>query len=178
MLKAPPMNANEWDCVYRSYPKNRAIQIKPSHDKINHFSIVWAREKGQISESDFDAMDKGIRNYLHDHGGKLTFRIVKACMNCTYGHFDREFEDLIKGYRAVYHGIFAGKDLPLDDQRHQHLKAEEAADFGPDGGWTAENPIIFHIHSRSNTQDAEKDARFSAMMRSERNTVITLNIIY
>ena len=158
-----------WDFRYRVYQKNQAIQFKPAHDKTNHFSIVWSKDKKNITEDAFNKIDKGIRKYLHQHGGKVTFTIFKACENCTYGRFEEEFEDLILGYRATNEGIYRGKDLPLNDPKHQHLKQEVV--------WNEEHPIIFHVHSKSCTGDEELDTNWTAMMKMPLGTRVALNFI-
>lgn len=157
------MEGLSWAFRYRTYPSKRAIQFKPHHDKTNHFSIIWAKSKGDISQADFEAMDRQLRDYLIRCGGIVQFRIIKACLNCTYGRFDDALEQLVLGFRTTYSGIYTIKDLPLDDPKHQHLKTDGEL-------WDEAHPIIFHIHSKSD------DASFSAMMRGARNSVVTLRI--
>lgn len=156
----------EWQFRYRTYPKQRAIQLKPYHDKANHFSLVWPESKRSISEADFAAMDAAIRAYLEQCGGVLRFTIIKACLNCTYGRFEPGFEQLVLGFRAHYPGINAGKDLPLDDPKHQHLRE--------DGFWDDAHPIAFHIHNRYAHGDPALDAAFNAMAKGD---MFTLNVI-
>lgn len=155
-----PVNLT-WSFRYRAYKKQRAIQIKPAHDKTNHFSIIWTKNKKTISDEAFQEMDEGIRAYIANNG--LTFRLIKACKNCTYGRFSDEFENLISQYRKKY-DIYDGKDLPLDDPRHQHLKDTET--------WDADHPIVFHIHSKSSNND------WYEFMQSSQNSVLKLDIVF
>jgi len=158
-----------WPFCYRTYLSQRAIQIKPSHDKTNHFSIIWTKEKKNIKPEQFEVMDKGIREYLATHNNKLTFRVIVACKNCTYGRFNKEFEDLIMTYRNQNSAVFRGKDLTLGlNNEHEPLKLVE--------DWTDANPIMFHIHGRSNTGDEEIDSEWFDMMHSPRNSLVELDI--
>jgi hypothetical protein len=160
----------EWQFRYRTYPKHRAIQLKPYHDKGNHFSLVWPESRRSISDADFAAMDAEIRAYLVQCGGVLRFTIIKACMNCTYGRFEPGFEQLVLGFRARYPGINAGKDLPLDDLKHQHLRDE-------DGFWDDAHPIAFHIHNRYEHGEPALDAAFNAMAKGSAEPTFILNVI-
>lgn len=65
---------------YRVYPKQCAIQLKPLHDKTNHFSIIWTKDKG-ASKTSFSTIET-------DRNCNLQFVILRACANCTYGRFD------------------------------------------------------------------------------------------
>jgi hypothetical protein len=142
----------EWQFKYRAYKNKRCIQLKPIHDKEKHFSIVWTRSKNDISVEEFKIMDEKIRELLATKNHELQFRIIKPTTNCTYGRFDSEFEDLILGFRKLYK-LSTEKDLPLDHSEHQHLKTDEL--------WDAENPIMFHIHTRD-----ESDIEWQTLMRN------------
>lgn len=138
----------EWKFRYRAYRKQRKIQLKPEHDKDKHFSIVWCKEKNEISIEEFEYMDMKIREMLKEKNNELKFRIIKPTTNCTYGRFDEDFEDLIKEFRKSYK-LCIDKDLPLDHEEHQHLKDSEL--------WDEENPIIFHIHTKDDTDPIWRD---------------------
>lgn len=57
-----------------------------------------------------------------------------ASVNCTYGHFDAEFEKIVTEARAACPFLSADHNLPLE--KHPHLPQD--------------TPVIFHIaHSRS-----------------------------
>jgi hypothetical protein len=127
-----------WDFYYRSYPKNRAIQLKPVNDKTVHFSIVWT--KTGLSLEDFNAIDNRIREFLTKKKWSIGFKIVKACENCTYGHMDDDFEKLLLELREQYPDICVDKNLPLVGQ-HEHLKK------------MTHEPVFLHVsHSRSNSE--------------------------
>lgn len=159
-LTRPPRQLT-WSFHYRAYPKKRVIQFKPAHDKANHFSIVWSKQRAEFSLEDFNVMDAVIQTYLKEKNGVLSFRIIRACKNCTYGRFDDSFEQLILGFRATYPLLCRDKDLTLDDPKHQFLKAVET--------WDETHPIIHHIHSES------KDEVWVDFLRnSSRNSVLTL----
>lgn len=92
----------EWDFCYRVYTKQRAIQFKPLHDKANHFSIVWTKDRKGLTLEDLNKMDEIIKTYIRSNGNVLTFRIIRACKNCTYGRFEQEFEDIILDLRKKF----------------------------------------------------------------------------
>ncbi len=168
-MEDPKPATFKWPFYYRTYEDQKAIQIKPSHDKTNHFSIIWTKDKKGITSEQFQIMDRDIRAYLAAHNNKLTFRIIVACKNCTYGRFDDEFEALILRHRRENLAIFRGKDLTLGyNDVHAPLKLLE--------DWTDDRPIMFHIHSKSDTDDADLNAKWSNMTRSPRNTLIELEI--
>lgn len=134
---------SSFEFIFRVYPKQRAIQFKPVHDKHNHFSIIWTKEKA-LSKEDFELIRQEITEYLQKHNNQLTFTIYRVCENCTYGRFDDDFEQLIFSFRKRFKGIYSGKDLPLDDPKHQFLKDLVK--------WDEENPIIHHVHGQSKTE--------------------------
>jgi len=153
----------EWNFRYRAYKKSRAIQLKPYHDNQKHFSIVWSKNKNDISLEEFNLMDTKIRELLKEKNNELHFRIIKPTTNCTYGKFNKDFEDLIKQFRKDYK-LCIDKDLPLDREDHQHLKKEEI--------WNEDNPIMFHIHSRD-----ELDVKWQDLLRnSPKDTIILCKI--
>lgn len=152
----------EWAFRYRAYRKKRCIQLKPWHDKSNHFSIIWTKQKDQISQDQFDIMDGLIRMAIAANKGILHFRVIRACKNCTYGRFDAPLEELILDLRKSY-PLCADKDLTLDDPKHQFLKETEP--------WDAEHPIMHHIHSAS-TNERWKDFMSNASLGS----VLTMHI--
>lgn len=156
-----------WPFCYRTYPDRQTIQFKPSHDKTNHFSIIWPVKKKAIAQTDFEVMDKRIRNYLAEHGHVIHFTIIKVCANCTYGRFESEFEELVLDCRKQYQGINIIKDLPLDDTKHQHLKEEGVV-------WDEDHPIAFHIHSRSRTGNEGVDFVFESAMKGPMNSTVVL----
>lgn len=159
----------KWSFYYRTYPSQRAIQIKPLHDKTNHFSIIWTKEKKNFTDEQFKEIDNVIREYLQNN--KLAFRIIVACKNCTYGRFNDSFEKLIIKYREKNKAIYRGKDLTLGlNKEHEPLKLVE--------NWTEENPIMFHIHGRSETEDSDTDKQWFDMMHSPRNTIIELDMTF
>jgi hypothetical protein len=154
---------NEWLFRYRAYKKQRKIQLKPYHDKEKHFSIVWCKEKNEISLEEFEYMDNKIRELMKEKNNQLQFRIIKPTTNCTYGRFDADFEDLIKDFRKKYK-LCREKDLPLNHVEHQHLKSEEL--------WDDLNPIFFHIHTKD-----ESDIVWQDLMRnSPKDSIISCNI--
>jgi 2-oxoglutarate dehydrogenase complex dehydrogenase (E1) component-like enzyme len=61
-----------FDFIFRVYPKQRAIQFKPIHDKHNHFSIIWTKEKA-LSKEDFEIIRQEIVDYLQHQSNKLPF---------------------------------------------------------------------------------------------------------
>lgn len=120
-------------------------------------------------------MDKGIRDYIASKSNVMTFRIIKACKNCTYGRFEQEFEDLIIGYRNTYSSVSKEKDLNMGlENRNAHIKDEEV--------WDDEHPIFHHIHGKGTTKrdkldDDIVDARFNEFMSySPRNSLLTLDV--
>lgn len=140
------MEPPAWKFRYRVYKKQRAIQFKPFHDAQNHMSIIWTKGK-ELSKEQFDAIDAELRHYIQLHHNLLTFTILRACTNCTYGRFSDEFENLILSFRARYKGVFTGKDLTLDDPKH--AKLHELVE------WSTERPIIHHVHGQSDNADWE-----------------------
>lgn len=52
-----PPRQLEWPFRYRAYRKQRVIHLKPAHDKTNHFSIVWTKQRVQFTEDAFNAVD-------------------------------------------------------------------------------------------------------------------------
>lgn len=161
-LNRPPRFL-EWEFRYRVYPKQRAIQFKPHHDKTNHFSIVWTKNKKGLSLYNLTLMDKILRNYIEAHGNTLSFRIIRACKNCTYGRFEQDFEDMILEMRKHY-PLCKNKDLTLDDPKHDFLKQSEI--------WDEDHPIIHHIHSES-----DDPIWVDFLRNSSRNSVLTLKFI-
>lgn len=146
---------------YRVYPKQCAIQLKPEHDKTNHFSIIWTKDKKSLAK-DFPAIEAEIRNYITSHGNKLHFTILRVCTNCTYGRFDDRFEEMIINMRAKYPAIYTGKDLTIGDPKHVDLnKSLQILDIT----WDESHPIIHHIHGRSKTGDVIADTRWESIFR-------------
>ncbi len=178
-LSIVPPQTLHWPFIYRAYSKKRCIQLKPAHDKTNHFSIIWSKNKTMTLE-EFKIMDAGIRAYLTSktltsktetkEKCEMTFRIIKACKNCTYGRFEQEFEDLIIKYRNTYQSVSKEKDLNLGlENRNAHLKTEEI--------WDDEHPIFHHIHNKIRTED-EAGACFNDFLSyGPRNSILTLDII-
>lgn len=150
----------EWPFYYRTYPERCIIQFKPCHDKGNHFSIVWPETKGSISHHDFQEMDKQVREYLARNQGRVSFTIIKACANCTYGRFDEPLETMLLGFRDKYKGLNKVKNLPVNDPQHQHLKDHVV--------WDETHPIAFHIHHRS------ADADFTNTMKGNLGDCVVL----
>lgn len=160
-LNRPP-RVLEWKFYYRVYSKQRAIQLKPCHDKTNHFSIVWTKDRKGLSLEAFNKLDMMLRAYIESRNNVLNFRIIRACKNCTYGRFEQDFEEMILEMRKNY-PLCKNKDLTLDDPKHQFLKTDEV--------WDEDHPIIHHIHSESD------DAVWVDFMRnSSRNSVLTLKV--
>jgi hypothetical protein len=122
--------------VLRVYKKQKAIQIKPPHNKHIHFSIVWGND---ITPEDFATMEKEIHTFLAKTP-KLSFRIIRPCANCTYGRFDESFEDLIMGFRKRFEGVSAKKDLPLENEEHQDLRRSLQGSHDP---WQHVHWLIF-----------------------------------
>lgn len=145
----------------KHYKKQASIQLKPtiniSADKSRcvHFSIAWFRgsdipkpERKKIMIEIFTSLSE----YFEKNGNTLTFKIVKIGNNCTYGHFDQGFEDIITKYRSL-HALNTEKDLPLDQF--------------PD---LPDIPVMFHIaHSRST------DSNFDKFMKNEDN-ILEINV--
>ena len=153
----------QWSFRYRAYKKTRTIQLKPAHDNQKHFSIVWQKEKNDITLEEFNLMDKEIRELLKTKNSQLIFKIVKPTTNCTYGHFDEDFENLIKSYRLKYK-LCKDKDMDLEREDLQYLKQLEV--------WDELNPIFFHIYSRD-----PNDKDWCEMLReSPRGTLIICKI--
>lgn len=153
----------EWEFYYKVYPKQRAIQLKPHHDKTNHFSIIWTKDRKTLTPEILTLLDKTLRDYITVNGNVLHFRIIRACKNCTYGRFEQEFEDKILDMRKQYPFLSRIKDLTLDDPKHQFLKEHEV--------WDEDHPIIHHIHSES-----DNPVWVDFMRNSSRNSVLTLKI--
>jgi hypothetical protein len=148
-----------WEFRYRTYQKRSVIQLKPFHDKENHFSIIWTKGKAQgkgLSKDQFDEIDNQIRNFIHAKGDRLVFTILRACTNCTYGRFDDDFEKLILDLREKYPEICHDKDLTLDDPKHVDLHDKVL--------WNEKNPIFHHIHGRSET-GTEHDKNWELLFR-------------
>jgi hypothetical protein len=152
----------EWAFRYRAYRKKRCIQLKPWHDKSNHFSIIWTKQKDKISEEQFDRIDTMLRSIIAANRGILHFRVLRACKNCTYGRFDANFETFVLELRKSY-PVCTNKDLTLDDPKHQFLKETEK--------WDADNPIVHHIHSASTN---ERWTDF--MANSSLGSILTMHI--
>ena len=131
----------------RYYPKSRTIQFKPHDDKHVHFSVAWIKPMNSMDIQDFnDNIYKPIIDYLDKVNWKLEFQPIKACENCTYGHFDEDFEKLLLDLRQEYPSLCQDKDLPLDNKQHAHLREEGIRE-----------PIFMHMaHSRSNNEELNK----------------------
>ena len=169
ILNSDPRNM-EWGFRYRAYKKQRVIQLKPVHDNTNHFSIIWTKNKKNMTEEHFNQIDQALREYIISNNNKMSFRIIRACKNCTYGRFEQSFEDIILGLRKQY-DICAIKDLTLDDTKHEFLKKVEV--------WDVDHPIIHHIHSKSETDDQDQDQIWTDFLRnSSRNSTLLLNIVF
>lgn len=171
---------------YRVYPKQCAIQLKPLHDKTNHFSIIWTKDKKALAK-DFPAIEAEIRKFITDRDCNLHFVILRACTNCTYGRFDTEFEKLILDLRRRYPAIHYEKDLTLGDPKHADLPAKMmTAGMTP---WDESHPIIHHIHGKSSTGDTIADSRWESTFRGAMSVdeiasgklfgnTVTLNIVF
>jgi hypothetical protein len=128
--------------VLKHYKKGASIQLKPKQDistdpaRCVHFSIAWFKDATLSKEEQRRAtalLFERLSAIVTEKQGRLTFRVVKACENCTYGHFDEEFEAAV--VQARKETVFcADKNLPLE--KHTELPQDV--------------PIMFHIaHSRS-----------------------------
>ena len=157
--------ALSWPFYYRCYPKKRTIQLKPQHDPGVHFSIAWCKPKTAISVEDFHKIDEEIREWLEEHDWKLTFQPVKACQNCTYGHFDESFEDLLQDLRLRYE-LCEEKNLPLGPENPENANVAENVKAGK-----IREPIFIHIsHSRSSNEE------FNEYLKSNVNRPMVMNI--
>ena len=169
-------NGMRWPFVMRVYGKKTkqcAIMFKPynvqhpvdvsDYDKNNHFSIIWAKKWRNVPDDMFERFAAEIEMYLRSH--TLSFRIIKACLNCTYGRFCNEFENMILQFRKECPELSTAKDLTFDDPKHQHLKDEEL--------WTQDYPIWAHIHNRTGP-----NADFNSFMQGPRGSVLTLDFIF
>lgn len=145
-----------WTFRYKCYKKQKAIQLKPFHDKGNHFSIIWG-EKRAISDKQFASIDSEIRDFIiQNFGCVLTFTIIRVCTNCTYGRFDQDFEKLILSLREKHKNFVSRKkDLPLSDPKHIDLHDKIL--------WDESHPIIHHIHGRSQTNDKQMDKEWEKL---------------
>lgn len=110
-----------------------------------------------LSSDDFDKIVKRIKDLIIEKGNVLTFTILRACTNCTYGRFDDDFEKLILCLRDEYPVICKDKDLTLGDPKHQELHTLVC--------WDEKNPIFHHIHGRSNTGNEDLDKQWEAIFR-------------
>ena len=152
----------EHNFVLRYYPKNRAIQFKPHDDKHVHFSIAWTKPINSMSIDNFkNNIYVPIIDYLNKCKWKLEFIPVKACENCTYGHFNEEFEQLLLDLRKKYPTLCQDKDLPLDTEQHSHLRSEGVRE-----------PIFMHMsHSTSKNEELNK-----FLQDSDSNKILIMNL--
>lgn len=157
----PPHLSTFLSFRYRVYPKQCAIQLKPLHDKTNHFSIIWTKDKKTLVK-DFPVIEAEIREFIMARKCKLQFTILRACTNCTYGRFDADFENLILDLRKRYPAIHRVKDLTLGDPKHADLSAK-MMEIG--SVWDESHPIIHHIHGKSCTGDMIADSRWESTFR-------------
>lgn len=147
----------------KHYKKSASIQLKPKDDissdpeRCVHFSIAWFKGKELTKEEQRAATAEiytKLKNYLAKTDSKLKFTIVKACENCTYGHFDKEFEEIIANARTAY-PLCAEKDLPLT--LHPELPTDRT--------------VMFHIaHSRST------DLKFNHFLK-QKGAVLDINVV-
>lgn len=145
-----------WKFRYRSYKKQRVIQLKPHHDAENHFSIVWCKGK-KLTVDEFAFIDNKIRMFIQNNDSSLTFTILRACTNCTYGRFQQSFEDMILALRDEYPQLCTNKDLTLGDPKHVELLNLVR--------WDEKHPIMHHIHARSNTGNSDIDSEWERIFR-------------
>ena len=145
---------------YRCYKKKSKYICLRSANEERHFTLLYVNPKDALSLSEWQKINERVQQYLENHNWKLNFTPIKACENCTYGHFDEEFEDLILEIRKEYSCINNNHDLSPSTQ-HAHL-ANEHCKF----------PIFAHIsHSRgTNTELTE------FLQKAHRNTSLTLDI--
>jgi hypothetical protein len=138
----------------KHYKKAASIQLKPTDDistdpeRPVHFSIAWFRGTGDLSKDKqreaTAALFATLKRVVEENGNALTFTIVKACENCTYGHFDDPFEAAVLDARGSV-PFCTDKNLPFD--KHPELSTER--------------PLMFHIaHSRSS------DETFNALLKT------------
>lgn len=149
----------KWKFRYVVYKKQQAIQLKPTHNKHIHFSLVWFSEK--VSPEIFQQVENLVREWLINHH-ILRFTILRVCANCTYGRFDDEFESFILHLRDIY-PLARKKDLPLDDVNHSQLKERIT--------WDEDHPIMHHISSRPKMSEHnginQEDQDWLTIMRNE-----------
>lgn len=149
--------------VLKHYRKKATIQLKPKTDissnksRCVHFSIAWFKtndiskeQKREISRKLFEELCECLEKLEN----RLEFRIVKACENCTYGHFDKVFEDIVSVYREKY-PLCTEKNLPLE----QHPEVPQ------------DKPIMFHIGHSISTDD-----NFNLLLQQKSNKTKTLII--
>jgi len=155
--------AFEWSFDYRYYAKKRMIQLKPKHDKGVHFSLLWQDKARPVEAEKFKEAHNACIAYLEAHDWKVAFTVVKVCENCTYGHMDEAFEEVLLSFRNALK-LCCKKDLPLDDPRHMHLTEGDVV--------VVKEPVFLHIsHSRSS------DEKFNTFLQTaERGTRMTMNI--
>lgn len=145
--------------VLKHYKKSASIQLKPKEDistdpaRCVHFSIAYFKNVNLSKEVQRDIINdlyEKLRIYLEKVKWKMNFRIIKACENCTYGHFDDEFENIIKNTRLAY-PLCDEKNLPLN--LHPELPQDDV--------------IMFHIaHSRST------DESFNQALKKHNNLLL------
>lgn len=169
--KAKNVVVTNWEAKLCAKKKNRGLRLVFTHND-NHMMIVWPFKKSDISAADFDYMYEEVCRYLRDHDNLISFRLIKACTNCTYFRAEEEFENLILGFRKRFK-LNNKKDLTLDDPRHDHLKTIEV--------WDDEHPIIFHAHSRREnltepTEPTEVDKLWFDTLWSARNSILNVKI--
>jgi hypothetical protein len=85
----------------RYYPTKRAVQLKPAQDTQVHFSLAWG-SKTDLSLEAMNDIHSQIVKYLEKHDWKLSFTLVIARGSCTYGRFDKGFEDMLFALREQY----------------------------------------------------------------------------
>jgi hypothetical protein len=160
----------EMNFVLKHYKKGATIQLKPVEDistdpaRCVHFSIAWFANQNKLDQNKSSSKEEQrlitaqlfsmLIDYLKTTNNKLSFKIVKACENCTYGHFDTPFEDIVSHTRQQHNSLNTEKDLPL------HLHPELPQNV----------PIMFHIaHSRST------NAAFNDFLKVAGDT-LTINV--
>ena len=145
---------------YRFYKKRCKYVCLRSVDEERHFTLLYVRPKDALTPDEWNKINLRLKKYLEEHNWTLTFTPWKACENCTYGHFDVEFENLICQIRREYPQMDTGHDLSFDGQ-HAHLVAEGCR-----------RPVLAHISHRRGTN--EKLSEF--LRAADRNTTLTLKI--
>lgn len=147
---------------YRFYKKKSKFICLRSLDGERHFTLIHVKDqiRKDFPNNEWDDVNEQIKNYLEKNDWKLKFTPQIACRNCTYGFFEKDFEELIYSIRKKYGEVIStDHDITYSDEDNVN-------------GHTKSVNLFAHMsHSRGENQELCK-----FMQKADKKSTLVLDI--